>query len=193
LGGRAATLKYRSPTKSIAAPYSEPDRCNRRDDDELGASQGLAGAPVPEREFEIHEATVMGNRVYVGYGTSSDGVCEILDRDAIVIGDGGDFVSYAGRVIETFEPGCWMDPGPFGCLGVGAAGPVAVVPEAVISGPNPMETTPKPPYGQALQAVGLSISNGRNGRRASYPRFLPSPQHIDFQNESQFIHRTSEI
>jgi acetolactate synthase-1/2/3 large subunit len=44
---------------------------------------------------------------------------EVLDRDAIVIGDGGDFVSYAGRFIETFEPGCWMDPGPFGCLGAG--------------------------------------------------------------------------
>jgi acetolactate synthase-1/2/3 large subunit len=44
---------------------------------------------------------------------------EVLDRDAIVIGDGGDFVSYAGRVIETYEPGSWMDPGPFGCLGAG--------------------------------------------------------------------------
>jgi acetolactate synthase-1/2/3 large subunit len=44
---------------------------------------------------------------------------EVLDRDAIVIGDGGDFVSYAGRVIETYEPGCWMDPGPYGCLGAG--------------------------------------------------------------------------
>ncbi len=43
----------------------------------------------------------------------------VLDRDAIVIGDGGDFVSYGGRVIETYEPGCWMDPGPFGCLGAG--------------------------------------------------------------------------
>jgi acetolactate synthase-1/2/3 large subunit len=44
---------------------------------------------------------------------------EVLDRDAIVVGDGGDFVSYAGRLIETHEPGCWMDPGPFGCLGAG--------------------------------------------------------------------------
>jgi acetolactate synthase I/II/III large subunit len=44
---------------------------------------------------------------------------EMLDRDAIVIGDGGDFVSYAGRFIATYEPGCWMDPGPFGCLGAG--------------------------------------------------------------------------
>jgi acetolactate synthase-1/2/3 large subunit len=44
---------------------------------------------------------------------------KVLDRDAIVIGDGGDFVSFAGRVIETYEPGCWMDPGPYGCLGAG--------------------------------------------------------------------------
>jgi acetolactate synthase-1/2/3 large subunit len=44
---------------------------------------------------------------------------EMLDRNAIVIGDGGDFVSYAGRVIDTYEPGCWLDPGPFGCLGTG--------------------------------------------------------------------------
>jgi acetolactate synthase I/II/III large subunit len=44
---------------------------------------------------------------------------EVLDRDAIIIGDGGDFVSYAGRVIDSYEPGCWLDPGPYGCLGCG--------------------------------------------------------------------------
>ncbi len=37
---------------------------------------------------------------------------QVLTRDTVVIGDGGDFVSYAGRVIETYEPGRWMDPGP---------------------------------------------------------------------------------
>ena len=42
-----------------------------------------------------------------------------LPRDAIVIGDGGDFVSFAGRVIDSYAPGCWLDPGPFGCLGSG--------------------------------------------------------------------------
>jgi acetolactate synthase I/II/III large subunit len=46
-------------------------------------------------------------------------LAEVLERDAIVIGDGGDFVSYAGRFVETYQPGCWMDPGPFGCLGAG--------------------------------------------------------------------------
>ena len=44
---------------------------------------------------------------------------EVLDRNAIVIGDGGDFVSFAGRVMDSYQPGCWLDPGPFGCLGCG--------------------------------------------------------------------------
>jgi thiamine pyrophosphate-dependent acetolactate synthase large subunit-like protein len=44
---------------------------------------------------------------------------DVLDRDAIVIGDGGDFVSFAGRVMDSYTPGCWLDPGPFGCLGCG--------------------------------------------------------------------------
>jgi acetolactate synthase I/II/III large subunit len=46
-------------------------------------------------------------------------LARVLDRDAIIVGDGGDFVSYAGRVIDSFAPGCWVDPGPFGCLGSG--------------------------------------------------------------------------
>jgi len=36
-----------------------------------------------------------------------------------VIGDGGDFVSYAGRYVDTFSPGCFIGPGPYGCLGSG--------------------------------------------------------------------------
>src|SRR4051794_36439291 len=44
---------------------------------------------------------------------------EVIDRDAIIVGDGGDFVSYAGRVVDSYEPGCWLDPGPYGCLGSG--------------------------------------------------------------------------
>ncbi|MDQ4126113.1 MAG: acetolactate synthase [Actinomycetota bacterium] len=43
----------------------------------------------------------------------------LLDRDAIVICDGGDFASFAGREIPSYEGGCWLDTGPFGCLGVG--------------------------------------------------------------------------
>jgi len=42
-----------------------------------------------------------------------------LANDAVVIGDGGDFVSFAGRYVEPRRPGHWLDPGPYGCLGTG--------------------------------------------------------------------------
>jgi acetolactate synthase-1/2/3 large subunit len=43
----------------------------------------------------------------------------LLDRDAIIVVDAGDFGSYAGRVIDSYLPGAWLDSGPFGCLGSG--------------------------------------------------------------------------
>jgi acetolactate synthase-1/2/3 large subunit len=42
-----------------------------------------------------------------------------LARDAVVICDGGDFASYAGKFVEVYEPGGWLDTGPYGCLGNG--------------------------------------------------------------------------
>jgi len=42
-----------------------------------------------------------------------------MERDAVVICDGGDFASYAGKFVEVYEPGCWLDTGPYGCLGNG--------------------------------------------------------------------------
>src|SRR5215211_4320855 len=77
----------------------------------------IAGAEREKREAERElredgRAPLHPMRLYAELGA-------VLDRDAIVIGDGGDFVSYAGRVIDSYEPGCWLDPGPFGCLGSG--------------------------------------------------------------------------
>ncbi|GGS92233.1 acetolactate synthase large subunit IlvG [Planobispora rosea] len=43
----------------------------------------------------------------------------LLADDAVVIGDGGDFVSYAGKYVEPRRAGNWLDPGPYGCLGTG--------------------------------------------------------------------------
>ncbi len=48
-------------------------------------------------------------------------VQRFADPDAIIVGDGGDFVSFAGRLIARPKPGLWIDPGPFGCLGSGPA------------------------------------------------------------------------
>lgn len=79
--------------------------------------EGLRAVETERREAEQLEleddrAPLHPMRVYAE-------LAKVLDRDAIVIGDGGDFVSYAGRVIDSFAPGCWLDPGPFGCLGTG--------------------------------------------------------------------------
>jgi acetolactate synthase I/II/III large subunit len=63
-------------------------------------------------EFEDDRSPLHPMRLYAE-------LAKTLDREAIVIGDGGDFVSYAGRVINSYRPGCWLDPGPFGCLGTG--------------------------------------------------------------------------
>jgi acetolactate synthase-1/2/3 large subunit len=52
-------------------------------------------------------------------------LAQVIDRGTVVIGDGGDFVSFAGRMIDTYEPGCWMDPGPYGCLGAGPGAALA--------------------------------------------------------------------
>jgi acetolactate synthase-1/2/3 large subunit len=53
---------------------------------------------------------------------------ELLPRladDAVVIGDGGDFVSFAGKYVEPKLPGGWLDPGPYGCLGAGLGASIA--------------------------------------------------------------------
>jgi acetolactate synthase-1/2/3 large subunit len=61
----------------------------------------------------IHPARVYGELI------------PLLDDDAVIVGDGGDFVSWAGKFVEPGRPGCWLDPGPFGCLGAGAGAAAA--------------------------------------------------------------------
>jgi len=41
-------------------------------------------------------------------------------RDPVWVADGGNWVAMAAKVIELQKPGRWLDPGPLGCLGVGA-------------------------------------------------------------------------
>ena len=48
-----------------------------------------------------------------------------LAEDSVVIGDGGDFVSFAGKFVEPRQPGGWLDPGPYGCLGAGLGSAMA--------------------------------------------------------------------
>jgi len=59
------------------------------------------------RAVPIHPARLIGE------------VAAVCSEDAIIVGDGGDFVSFAGRLIHRKRPGLWLDAGPFGCLGSG--------------------------------------------------------------------------
>jgi acetolactate synthase-1/2/3 large subunit len=45
---------------------------------------------------------------------------DMLDQDDILIADGGEIVTMAAKRINVYEEGHWLDPGPMGCLGVGA-------------------------------------------------------------------------
>jgi acetolactate synthase-1/2/3 large subunit len=47
-------------------------------------------------------------------------VAEFFAQDTIVCADGGDIVSTTAKWLQTSHPGGLLDPGPFGCLGVGA-------------------------------------------------------------------------
>ena len=46
-------------------------------------------------------------------------MAEFVDDNTIVVGDGGDIVNLAARVLPINQPGQWYDPGPMGTLGVG--------------------------------------------------------------------------
>lgn len=50
----------------------------------------------------------------------------VLDPSTVVVGDGGDVVAAVSRVLRVHRPGHWLDPGPFGCLGVGPGYSVGV-------------------------------------------------------------------
>ncbi|MHB8605128.1 MAG: thiamine pyrophosphate-binding protein [Thermoplasmatota archaeon] len=46
-------------------------------------------------------------------------VNDALTDDTILIGDGGNIVALAAKIIEVPGTGQWMDPGPYGTLGIG--------------------------------------------------------------------------
>jgi acetolactate synthase-1/2/3 large subunit len=100
LNGLTAAVDRRGPERSWA-----------------GWRDRLAGAAsdARERDADVLEADAVPIHPARLYGE----LRRLLDDDAVVIGDGGDFVSYAGKYLEPARPGGWLDPGPYGCLGTG--------------------------------------------------------------------------
>ncbi|MGY4651061.1 acetolactate synthase [Mycobacterium sp. URHB0021] len=129
---------FGAQTKLITADRVAPDRPHPREvaaglyGDLTATLSALAGAATSEHEDWIGELRAVEN---VGRAAEAAELADdrtplhpmrlyaelagLLDRDAIVVIDAGDFGSYAGRVIDSYVPGAWLDSGPFGCLGSG--------------------------------------------------------------------------
>ncbi|HKZ06400.1 MAG TPA: thiamine pyrophosphate-binding protein [Methylomirabilota bacterium] len=52
-------------------------------------------------------------------------IAAVMDAGTTVVGDGGDVVGCAAKIVPLHRPGQWLDPGPFGCLGVGPSFAIA--------------------------------------------------------------------
>lgn len=72
--------------------------------DQLAAHEGAADKPIHHSRLarELSEVANAG------------------DRDPMFVADGGNFVAMAAKTIRLTAPGRGLDPGPLGCLGVGA-------------------------------------------------------------------------
>src|ERR1700737_1867997 len=129
---------FGAQTKLIVADRAEPDRPHPRDvaaglyGDLTTILSALVGATAGEHEGWIGELRAVESAARAAERAELDDdrtplhpmrvfaeLAPLLDRDAIVVIDAGDFGSYAGRVIDSYVPGAWLDSGPFGCLGSG--------------------------------------------------------------------------
>ena len=81
-----------------------------------------------QKEAESHarlEAECRSDAVPVSHYRLAAEIARVVTAETIVIGDGGDVVGCASKVVPLQRPGQWLDPGPFGCLGVGPAFAIA--------------------------------------------------------------------
>lgn len=69
--------------------------------------------------WDAHRAEIESDAAPIHHYRLGAELDRVLDPGTIVIGDGGDVVAAASRVLRIHRPGHWLDPGPFGCLGVG--------------------------------------------------------------------------
>lgn len=72
-----------------------------------------------ERETEIQKFADLKTD-YINPLILCKEVDKVIDKESIIIGDGGDFVATVSYIIKPKGPLSWLDPGPYGTLGVGA-------------------------------------------------------------------------
>ena len=79
-------------------------------------------ATVRAREAESRaktEAFCASDAAPVSHYRLAAEIARVVTPDTIVVGDGGDVVGCASKVVPLHRPGQWLDRGPLGCLGVG--------------------------------------------------------------------------
>lgn len=72
-----------------------------------------------EREGQIKEFSKIHTN-YINPLFLCEKINNILNEKSIIVGDGGDFVATASYLVKPKRPLSWLDPGPYGTLGVGA-------------------------------------------------------------------------
>jgi acetolactate synthase-1/2/3 large subunit len=72
-----------------------------------------------ERDAEIDQAAALRG-AHVNPVALFREIDRVAGEDAMFIADGGDFVATAAYTLHPRAPLCWLDPGVFGTLGVGA-------------------------------------------------------------------------
>ena len=83
---------------------------------------------VGHHERESLEKLLAGARsdqVPISHYRWAHEIAQVVNADMTVVGDGGDVVGCASKFVTLHRPGQWLDPGPFGCLGVGPSFAVA--------------------------------------------------------------------
>jgi acetolactate synthase-1/2/3 large subunit len=94
--------------------------------DAVPAGMAARGAPwlaaVRAKETESRrrlDAFCAADDVPITHYRLAAEIARVVGPDTIVVGDGGDVVGCASRIVALSRPGQWLDPGPLGCLGVG--------------------------------------------------------------------------
>jgi acetolactate synthase-1/2/3 large subunit len=87
-----------------------------------GLDWSAYSAELRQKEDELEaalQASLLSDEVPIDPLRLCKEIADCITDDMIVIGDGGDIVAQASKVVRVPRNGAWMDPGPLGTLGVG--------------------------------------------------------------------------
>ena len=104
----------------------------RQATDALPTGLGARFAPwrdAVRRKEEDAKARLMAERLSdatpISHYRLAHEIAAAVDGNTTVVGDGGDVVGCASKIVTLERPGQWLDPGPFGCLGIGPSFAIA--------------------------------------------------------------------